>query len=367
MRRLFDGYSTEMLWVMTTRDALKAATSNDPLPSAERQIAIPQVHFNRRWIGTAVSLLNRLLIPWIIWRGVSLVRKEKIQALFTVPWDHFSIAAYFIHRVTRRPLYMYVMDDPLGNRSFGPFHAPLYKLLMPRIVRSSRRTWGVSDGMCEYLAQTYGVECSPLLPLVNVAEFRRRDTADNASDREFQLVYTGSIYSAQLDALRRLIKILSDNETGPMQMRLTIYTSLQEPVLKRMGLMGRNTRRDEVKTEDMPRVLAEADCAFLPLSFDPGMRHVVETSFPSKIAEYLAAGVPILVHAPSYSSVSRYCRKHNCGLVVDEPDETQLREALIRLRTDAALREDLSAKAVEVARKNHDANQIAAAFLQQMC
>lgn len=134
-----------------------------------------------------------------------------------------------------------------------------------------------------------------------------------------------------------------------------------------MRLVGRNVGQDAVKHGDVAAVLAEADAAFLPLSFEPDMRHIVETSFPAKMAEYLAAGVPVLVHAPSSSAVARYCREHDCGLVVDEPNEASLRDALMRLSSDAALRERLSAKSFEAAKKNHDASRIATAFLDQMC
>jgi len=113
-------------------------------------------------------------------------------------------------------------------------------------------------------------------------------------------------------------------------------------------------------------VLAEANVAFLSLSFEPKMRHVVETSPPSKISEYLAAGLPILAHAPASATVARYCREYGCGLVVDEPDDVALRDALIQLRGDFALRRKLSAKALEAARENHDASRIAPAFLELM-
>ena len=150
-------------------------------------------------------------------------------------------------------------------------------------------------------------------------------------------------------------------------MRLTLYTSRTAGALEQMGLAGNNVRRDEVRPEDVARVIAEADVAFLPLSFYPDMRHVVETSLPSKIAEYLAAGLPVLAHAPSYSTVARYCSEHGCGLVVDEPNEAALRDALLRLSHDPTLRQALSAKALETARENHDAGRLAPMFLKQLC
>ena len=100
-----------------------------------------------------------------------LVYKEKIEAIFTVPWDHFTVAAYFIHKITGRPLYMYIMDDPAGRRSFGGLQPMAYALLMPRIVRACKRVWGVREGMCEYFEKAYGVKCLPLLPLVDLESF----------------------------------------------------------------------------------------------------------------------------------------------------------------------------------------------------
>jgi len=371
MRRLFSGYPPDRLWGLTSTQSKRATASFDPVPPQERQVAVPEIQIPRRWIHKLALLLNRLLIPWIVWRGVRLTRKEKIEAIFTVPWDHFTISAYLIHAITRRPLYMYIMDDPAGTRRIGGLQPLLYALLMPRAVRSARRIWGVSEGVCEYFERTYGVKCLPLLPLLDLETFRKKGArrADRA-DGSFHIVFTGAIYSAQADALRRLVRVIDQESTRNYNskevMRLTLYTSSSATALKKAGLAGNNVRRDEVPQEDVARVMAEADVAFLPLSFEPKMRHVVETSLPSKIAEYLAAGLPILAHAPSSSTVARYCREHRCGLVVDEPDDAALRDALLRLKNDPALRQALSAKAVEAARENHDASCIVPAFLEQM-
>ena len=72
----------------------------------------------------------------------------------------------------------------------------------------------------------------------------------------------------------------------------------------------------------------------------------------AKSPNILPAAFPILVHAPSYSTVAQYCREHGCGLVVDEPNEALLRDALMRLINDTGLRQELSTKALETARKD---------------
>ena len=44
----------------------------------------------------------------------------------------------------------------------------------------------------------------------------------------------------------------------------------------------------------------------------------METAFPSKIADYLAAGKPILVFGPRYSSLVRYASEQGFAEIVDE-------------------------------------------------
>jgi glycosyltransferase involved in cell wall biosynthesis len=167
--------------------------------------------------------------------------------------------------------------------------------------------------------------------------------------------------------LRRLVRVVDEcNRNSDANIWLTLFTSSSDATLDREGLTGKNIRRDSVPQEEMARVLAEADAAFLPFSFEPGMRHVVETSLPSKMAEYLAAGMPILAHAPDSSTVARYCREYSCGLVVDQADDAALRDALLRLKNDPELRRELSVRALEVARENHDASRIAPEFLKQL-
>jgi len=372
MRRLFDKYPPDRLWALTSTQNKQVVAAFDPIPTPDRQVTVPEIQIHRRFLDKLALLLNRLLVPWTVWRGVRLVHKEKIEAIFTVPWDHFTVAAYFIHKITGRPLYMYIMDDPVGRRRFGGLQPVAYALLMPRIVRACKRVWGVSEGMCEYFEKAYGVKCLPLLPLVDIESFGGKNAKRpvRANDT-FHIIYTGSIYGAQLDAVRRLVHVVDQESErsgdAPVRMRLTLYTSATAGALEQMGLAGKNVCRDQVKPEDIPSVMAEADVAFLPLSFEPNMRHIVETSFPSKTAEYLAAGIPILVHAPPYSAVARYCSEQGCGLVVGEPNEDALRVALLRLSNDAALRQELSAKALRIARKNHDVNFVVKHFMEQMC
>jgi glycosyltransferase involved in cell wall biosynthesis len=72
------------------------------------------------------------------------------------------------------------------------------------------------------------------------------------------------------------------------------------------------------EAEAMP-LLAEADVGYLPYWFDPYFSLSVRYCFPSKLSSYLAAGLPVLFHGPSDSSVARFFKDYPVGLCCHEP------------------------------------------------
>jgi glycosyltransferase involved in cell wall biosynthesis len=92
-----------------------------------------------------------------------------------------------------------------------------------------------------------------------------------------------------------------------------------------------------------------ADVLFLPLAFHSTIQEVLRTSAPGKLAEYLASGRPILVHAPAETFIAGHFRSHRAGIVVDTPDPQRLAGALRDIAGDAALRDSLRSSALALA------------------
>jgi glycosyltransferase involved in cell wall biosynthesis len=372
LRRLLHDYPLHQLYLLTSSLSVAIAQGFDPIPPPSQTETAPQFRISLRFVNGIVRFLDFLMIPLITWKGASLARKKSVSSLLTFPWSPFFVAAFFIHKLTRIPLHVYVMDDPLGMSSFSWTQSLIYRALMPRILRAAKTVWGVSAYTCENLQQRFGVPCLPLLPPVDVEDFRhacqaRPESQRDAQDESIRIVYTGSVYAAQLDALKALVDALNGDQrhqgTSGRPVRLTLYTDRSRESLQSMGLYGPAVHSSFVNSREIPRVLASADILFLPFSFLPENEHITRTSFPTKIAEYLAGGVPILVHAPAYATVTRYCRENHCALVVDEPDPAKLLAAVSALYFDRKLKEDLSTQGVAVARKNHERAALASRLL----
>ncbi len=65
--------------------------------------------------------------------------------------------------------------------------------------------------------------------------------------------------------------------------------------------------------ELIERCRAEADFLYVPMSFDPSDRANMELSFPSKLTDYTAAGLPLLIRGPAWCSAVRWA-KENSGV-----------------------------------------------------
>jgi hypothetical protein len=102
------------------------------------------------------------------------------------------------------------------------------------------------------------------------------------------------------------------------------------------------------QTELADRIGAEADVLFLPVPFEPEVRPMATLSFPSKLADYTAIGLPILIWGPEDSSAVQWAAgRPGVAEVVTNRDPAQLRIALERLASDPVHRRDLASRAVE--------------------
>ena len=103
---------------------------------------------------------------------------------------------------------------------------------------------------------------------------------------------------------------------------------------------------------DPTRVVKHAQVGSVAL-LDPADRRqpeMIRHNFPTKALEYMVARRPILVHSPKGSYLTESARKHGYGLIVDTPDASALRNAVVRLLEDKALQRALVAKGVAFAR-----------------
>jgi hypothetical protein len=79
------------------------------------------------------------------------------------------------------------------------------------------------------------------------------------------------------------------------------------------------------------RSLSECDVNYMPQPFEPDWSPFSRLSFPTKLTTYLAAGAPLLVHAPGAASLPAFVIRYPFGVWCGSLDTSELKHALLKL------------------------------------
>jgi hypothetical protein len=197
--------------------------------------------------------------------------------------------------------------------------------------------------MAQEYERRYQAHGSVLFPsrAQNALSFPMSSNRVRIESHPFTCAFAGTINSrGVVDALKT---VASSLETlggrllifGPLEASQARAAGLELPNIELCGLLS---------SEELMEVLRErADCLFVPMSFALEDRINVQLSFPSKLTDYTALRMPILLYGPPDCSAAVWGRD-NPGtlLAVQTEDRTVLSSALARLAGDANLRISLS-------------------------
>lgn len=309
------------------------------------------MHRLRLWLNPALQLLET--IPRAL-RIAAILRRERCRAVVACTGDLINLpSAYLASRIHGVPFYAYIFDY-YSRQMIVPFARNFANFVERRVLRGAAGVVAPNETLAEALRERYDIRPTVIHNPCVLADYEGPALPPrSAGDGEVRIVYTGAIYAAQLDAILNLLAALARLQRP--EIRLHLYTAIPPAALEKMGLAGPVVVHPHESASRIAAIQRAADILFLPLAFDsPYHPDIVRTSAPGKTGEYLAAGRPILVHAPADCFLARYFRAHECGLVVDRKDPAWMAKELERLAGDAALRRAYAERAGARARADFD-------------
>jgi glycosyltransferase involved in cell wall biosynthesis len=276
------------------------------------------------------------------------------QSIVTVGHGFAWIAAARFAEAARLPLHLIVHDD--WPRVVSPRLRADVDAAFGRVYRQAASRLCVSPFMVDEYERRYGVRGTVMLPQRSPAEREFDGVAPRLRDQHrLVFAFAGTINNAGAAALlRTLAAVLAEHDA-----ELSIFGPLTADVAAAEGLDLPNvTLRGLLPPAELPRRLREsADVLFVPMSFEPADQATMRVNFPSKLTEYTAVGLPILICGPEDSSAVRWARA-NAGVaeVVASGDRDALRHAVNRLASDQDLRVRLAELAQVIGRRDFDAS-----------
>lgn len=336
-------------------DRLRIIESNLLWSEPERRLS--GVQYGELWVGNRRLLHTR----FARWYGAWLMRRNGMvghaarlladfcpEAVLTVTHGFSWLTAAHLAAQQELPLHLICHDDLPSMALIPEWFRPWLQREFGRVYRQAVSRLCVSPFMCETYCERYGVEGTVLYPsrAADGPQFDALPERIGQNDHPFTVAFGGTINSPGY------VNTLVNMATGlvPVGGRLLIFGPLTSEAARQVGLDQPNIilRGMVNSSELMTRLREEADALFVPMSFEPAEATNMKMGFPSKLTDYTATGLPLLIYGPDYCSAVRWARE-NPGVaeVVDCEDASALTSAVDRLVGDAGHRVCLAWHALE--------------------
>ena len=325
---------------------------------------IPQTA--QAFLKTTYSALVVLLsIVKIVRAGIRIVRQARVKCVLAISDTGESlIGSYLISRLTGAPYAVYLFDIYLGN-NLRPVHNALAKLFEPRIFKTASLVVVTNEGTEGFYRKRYGhpFKCATIHNSVFPKDYESKRTPYMPTE-PYTILLTGHVYWAQERSVMNLIVAMDGVRDLPV--RLQLYVPDPPEALRRAIGTRPNVHLAAAARSEMPPIQCNASILFLPLSWCTNSPDVIRTATPGKLAEYMASGRPILIHAPPYAYLNEYAKKHELAMVVDEENAEKLSNGIRKLLFDTDYSRQLIRNAETMLYKNHDATLNAKKFVDAM-
>jgi hypothetical protein len=281
------------------------------------------IHEQFGWL-TAVQLSRRLGVPYHFFLHDDWFRNLPMAGVLR---DRFESAFKEVYR------------DAASRLCISPYMEADYA-----------RRFGAS-GTVLYPSRSHGAPCFP------------PDAVNGAatSSTGLRVAYGGNIFhQGYWEALGHLADALA-----PIGGQLLIFGPRPADVEKH-GLKRPHVTAFGFVSNMAQAMREQSDVLFLPMTFEEKERPNMQVSFPSKLAEYTAAGRPILIYGPEYCSAVRWARENpQAAEVVAEAGVEGLRGALARLQ-DSSHRHALAVEALEAGKRTFSFESAFSTFLSAL-
>ena len=260
------------------------------------------------------------------------------EAVLTVTYFYSWITAAALAARRKIPLHLIHHDECVETPLLPKWVKPNAHRIFGRIYRQAASRFCVSHYMADYYEQRYGARGDVLYPS-RAADARVFATPPPRLGRDrngagLTVAFGGTINST---GQRRQIKLVCD-AVGKSGGTVHLFGPLDPAASRAQGLDGPHVHfRGSLPPEEFKDCLrAEADVLLVPMNTNEDDAMNARISFPSKLVDYTAVGLPLLIIGPDYCSAVKWANE-NKGVaeVVTKEDPGEINAALSRLRAPA--------------------------------
>ena len=272
------------------------------------------------------------------------------QSVLTVAHGFGWLAAAEIADRRNVPLHLMVHDDWPRIADVAPAFRNWLDKRFASVYLQAQSRLCVSPAMSRSYEKRYSAPGAVIYPsrAASCPQYDEPPARLARNDHPFTIAFAGTINSSGY--FHALVTL--QNALKPIGGRLLIFGPLIAAEAQQFGLSDCNTEvRGLLSSSELLTALREeADALFVPMSFDAVDRINMEMAFPSKLADYTATGLPLLIYGPSYCSAVTWARE-NEGVAAIIESEAELGKSVTLLANNPDKRVTLGIRALTVGRE----------------
>lgn len=292
-------------------------------------------------------------VPFLVNRIIRRLKNWAAEAVVTVPqfflWRIAALAAVRL----KLPLILICHDDWTSCTAGANRAGMYYRNVFRRHYRQAVSRLCVSPGMAEYYEKMCRVPGVVFYP----------NRGDDSPEQEIRVrntvggppvvAYAGSLHNPGYVAMIRRMGELLASIGG----RIDLYTPSTESELAAKGLVppAINLVGFFPPKAMAARMAATATVLFSPVSYLPEEACAMRTNFPSKLVDYTAIGLPILIWGPENSSAVRWARDNSgAAVVVTDQHGDGILQAVTKLTADPIYAREVASRGLAAGGRDFD-------------
>lgn len=275
----------------------------------------PIIHFDYfdrifRRIPVLGKLWFKLKYGYLRKKGLENTLNQTAQ--FDLLWVYVSTLiipfAVGILKIGKNKFHISIQDDIYGH--LPEWEAKILEDDYIWLLKNATSIDFVSESLKDYLFEKYSFKNKyKIICFADETDLPKPEIKNEIKN----IGYAGNVWSPK-NFHTLLINMKRLNQEGN-ELRLHVFSN-NFPKSLNKDFSVEIINRGLLDNKSLLEALQEMDLLYVPMSFEKNKKILSSTSFPSKVFTYLNTGIPILFHAPKYSSVFNFIKKNNSGYVI---------------------------------------------------
>lgn len=231
-------------------------------------------------------------------------------------------------RKTKLPFIVHIYDDWIRHNRYGFFYklfAPVIERRFKTLLKISSGRICISDKMAREYNQRYGFDFEVFHNPCSVKLLQL--DGNKHQNQILNISVFGTVGDNNINEIAMLNRVIEEYYRNKIVINL--YGSVRrQSILDVINGLKSVKSHGHISHEYALNIMKMSDILFMPLSFRKQYGQYYKLSMPTKITEYLASSVPILLFAPDSFAVTEYLASHNAAFVVTQYSEDHLKRGI---------------------------------------